>query len=240
MTQTLLIIDTETTGTDPTQDTVIEIGAILYSVSCQTALSHLSFLLYAAQNAAEPINRIPPTALMALPHVLQHKSLSLLQELALAADYVVAHNAEFDSQWFDDQQLPILRGPGQQPLQWLCSMADMTWPKQTRPGESLIALALNHGIGVSSAHRALTDCQLLAELFNRLAPHELTTLINQALRPKAWFKAQVSYDDRQLAKDAGFRWHAVDKTWRRRMAIEDAAQLPFRVVQLQAILGVSI
>ncbi|MDB9524743.1 hypothetical protein PN498_01970 [Oscillatoria sp. CS-180] len=43
--------------------------------------------LYAAQNAAEPINRIPPTALMALPHVLQHKSLSLLQELALAADY---------------------------------------------------------------------------------------------------------------------------------------------------------
>ncbi|MEL6384304.1 MAG: 3'-5' exonuclease [Cyanobacteria bacterium J06626_18] len=159
MTQTLLIIDTETTGTDPTQDTVIEIGAILYSVSCQTALSHLSFLLHAAQNAAEPINRIPPTALIALPQVLQHKSLSLLQELALAADYVVAHNAEFDIQWFDDQQLPILRGPDQQALQWLCSMADMTWPKQTRPGESLITLALNHGIGVSSAHRALTDCQ---------------------------------------------------------------------------------
>ena len=232
MTQTLLIIDTETTGIDPTQDTVIEIGAILYSVSCQTPLSHLSFLLYATQNAAEPINRIPPTALMALPQGLQDKSLSLLQELALAADYVVAHNAEFDSQWFDDQQLPILRGPGQQPLPWLCSMADMTWPKQTCPGESLIALALNHGIGVSSAHRALTDCQLLAELFNRLAPHELITLINQALRPKAWFKAQVSYENRHLAKNEGFRWDSERRIWVRKMPIEDANHLCFRVIQL--------
>ena len=232
MTQTLLIIDTETTGINPTQDTVIEIGAILYSVSCQTALSHLSFLLYADQNAAEPINRIPPTALTALPHVLQHKSLSLLQELALAADYIVAHNAEFDSQWFNDQQLPILRGPDQQPLQWLCSMADMTWPKQTRPGESLIALALNHGIGVSSAHRALTDCQLLAELFNRLAPHELITLIKQALRPKAWFKAEVSYENRHLAKNEGFRWDSERRIWVRKIPIEDANHLCFRVIQL--------
>ncbi|WP_204136846.1 hypothetical protein [Halomicronema sp. CCY15110] len=73
-----------------------------------------------------------------------------------------------------------------------------------------------------------------------MPPHELTILINQALRPKAWFKAEVSYDDRQLAKDAGFRWYAADKTWRRRMAIEDTSQLSFRVIQLQANMEVKV
>lgn len=236
----LLIIDTETTGIDPNQDRVIEIGALLYSATYQTTLAQLSFLLYAPDNAAEPINQIPVAALSVLSSSIQQQSLTLLQRMASETNYVVAHNAEFDAQWFDDVTLPILRDCHQQPLPWLCSMADMTWPKQNRPGQSLINLALAHGIGVSSAHRALTDCQLLAELFNRLESDVLTNLINQAIRPKALFKAMVSYDDRQLAKDAGFKWHAEDKTWRRRMAIEDAARLPFQVIQLPTALELSI
>ncbi|MGB3494238.1 MAG: 3'-5' exonuclease [Elainellaceae cyanobacterium] len=228
----LLIIDTETTGTDPTQDRVIEIGAVLYSAIHQSTLYQLSFLLYAPDNAAEPINRIPPAALLVLPDALQQKPLQLLQNMAAEASYVVAHNADFDTQWFDDTNLPILRDCSQNPLQWLCSMADMNWPKQSRSGQSLINLALDHGIGISSAHRALTDCQLLAELFNRLTPYEMSDLVNQALRPKALFRALVSYDNRQLAKNEGFKWHAEDKTWRRRLAIEDADQLPFQVVQI--------
>ena len=152
--------------------------------------------------------------------------------MAANAGYVVAHNAAFDAQWFDDKRLPIIRGNNNQPLQWLCSMADMTWPQQARPGESLINLALDHGIGVSSAHRALTDCQLLAELFSRLSTDELTDLITQSLRPKAVFKAEVSYDNRHLAKEAGFRWNPDHKVWTRRMAIEDVAHLPFPTTQL--------
>lgn len=240
MTLNLLIIDTETTGIDPSQDRVIEIGALLYSATYQTPLSQLSFLLYAPNNAAEPINRIPSAALSLLSRPMQLQSLDLLQTMAAETHYVVAHNAEFDAQWFDGSNLPILRDRDQKPLQWLCSMSDMTWPKQSRPGQSLINLALDHGIGVNSAHRALTDCQLLAELFNRLETNELNRLISQAIRPKALFKALISYEDRQLAKDAGFKWHTEDKTWRRRMAIEEAAQLPFRVVQLGASIGVSI
>ncbi|MGD1904761.1 MAG: exonuclease domain-containing protein [Leptolyngbyaceae cyanobacterium] len=235
MTLNLLIIDTETTGIDSTVDSVIEIGAILYSVNCKTTLSQLSFLLHATDNAAEHINRIPPVALTHIPNALQERSLDLLGNMAANASYVVAHNAAFDAQWFDDKHLPIIRGNNHQPLKWLCSMADMTWPKQTRPGESLINLALYHGIGVSSAHRALTDCQLLAELFSRLSSNELADLIAQSLRPKAVFKAEVSYDDRHLAKEAGFRWNPDSKTWTRKMAIEDAAQLPFQTTSIQLL-----
>ncbi len=232
MAPNLLIIDTETTGIDPHQDKVIEIGAILYSGTCQTTLAQLSFLLQTTHNAAEHINRIPPNALTTFPQDLQNKALDLLGDMAATADYIVAHNAPFDAQWFDDERLPIIRGNHQQPLPWLCSMADMTWPKQTRPGGSLINLALDHGIGVSSAHRALTDCQLLAELFNRLSSDELADLIAQASRPKATFRAEVSYDQRHLAKAAGFKWNPDQKAWVRPMAIEDAAQLPFPTIQV--------
>ncbi|MGB3612794.1 MAG: hypothetical protein WBA10_03305, partial [Elainellaceae cyanobacterium] len=81
-------------------------------------------------------------------------------------------------------------------------------------------------------HRALTDCQLIAELFNRITHEELAALIKQAIRPKAFFKADVSYNNRHLAKDAGFRWDGEKRMWTRWMAKEDAAQLPFRVVCL--------
>ena len=61
--QNLLIIDTETNGIDPNQNSVIEIGAILYSCNYQTTLAQLSFLLYATDNAAEAINHISVEAL---------------------------------------------------------------------------------------------------------------------------------------------------------------------------------
>ncbi|PSN11107.1 hypothetical protein C7271_25060 [filamentous cyanobacterium CCP5] len=166
MTLNLLLLDTEKTGIYPNYDSVIEIGAVLYSCLSQAVISQVSFLLNAPSNPAEHINRIPVEALAASSVTLQTSSFGLLQHMAAEASYIVAHNAEFDAQWFNDQSLPIIRGFNQQPLRWLCSMADMTWPKQSKPGESLISLALNHGIGVSSAHRALTDCQLLAELFD--------------------------------------------------------------------------
>jgi DNA polymerase-3 subunit epsilon len=111
-------------------------------------------------------------------------------------------------------------------------MEDFVFPKQNRPGESLITLALNHGIGVSSAHRALTDCTLIAALFDRVA--NLEALIEQAKRPKALFKAEVSYDDRQLAKNAGFKWDGTGKRWIRRMAQEDTLHLEFPVTRIPA------
>lgn len=135
------------------------------------------------------------------------------------AGAIVAHNADFDRQWFPDLGKP-----------WLCTMSDFKWPLATKDGGSLIHLALDHGIGVSSAHRALTDCQLIAALFDRM--DDLPGMFAQAMRPKAVFRALVSYDDRELAKQAGFKWDGVTKQWTRRMAIEDAALLPFPTAKL--------
>lgn len=225
----LLIIDTETTGLNPASDRVIELGAILYSIEHQTVLHQLSTLLYAVDNSAERINRIPAAVLPTIVPSLVEPALMMFQAMVAQASYAVAHNAAFDRKWFNGNHLPELQHQSQ-PLPWLCTMEDFTFPAQNRVGDSLINLALAHGIGVGSAHRALTDCQLIAALFDRMS--DLPNLVAYALRPKATFQAVIDYGDRQIAKSAGFKWNAENRAWMRRMVETEALQLPFAVVKI--------
>jgi DNA polymerase-3 subunit epsilon len=215
-----LILDVESTGLSPATDRVIEVGAILYSLQHATVLAALSSLVQSDSNAAEAINRIPASALIAAPDAKR----AWLPVLALAdkADILVAHSAEFDRSFSP---------PELQSRAWVCSKNDIAWPKQTRPGPSLVALALEHDLGVAVAHRALADCDLIARLFTRSRElgADLQAMLERAMRPKAEFVALVSFEEKDKAKLAGFAWQAETKTWRRRMAREDAAQLGFKV-----------
>lgn len=228
MVRRALIIDTETNGLDDTAQ-VIEVGAILYSVENQCSLQELSTLLPALKNDAEHINRIKPSA---LGEIELTRSVSFAMELLFvmskAADVYVAHNAEFDSKktFGDTRFLPLASLP------WLCTMSDFKWPLATREQGSLINVALDHGIGVASAHRALTDCRLIASLFDRMP--DLPAMFAVAMRPKALFVGMQPFDDNQLAKDAGFKWdRLVPKKWARMMAIEDATALSFPVRRVE-------
>jgi DNA polymerase-3 subunit epsilon len=55
----------------------------------------------------------------------------------------------------------------------------------------------------------------------------------EALRPKAVFKALVTYYEREQAKKEGFKWIPQRKSWERKMAIEDSKKLPFQVELLE-------
>ena len=99
----------------------------------------------------------------------------------------------------------------------------------------MIDLALAYGIPVWSAHRALTDCIYLSEVFQRC--EDLERLIAHALEPRRLVRAQVSYDQRHLARDAGFRWNdPVKGAWARRLSEREEQELPFSVVPVEAAL----
>ena len=221
--RTLLIIDTETTGLDPQLDHCLEVGVILFDVPSRQVLAQHSFLLPVDANAAEAINRIPAAATN-LPQPWR-PALSYLQSLLDAADVLVAHNAAFDRQWFGRGHLPATDKP------WLCSMEEMRWPAERllRSRPSVRDLALAYEIPVWAAHRALTDCIYLAEVFRRC--DELEQLVERGLEPRQLMRAQVSYDDRHLARDAGFRWNEpVKGAWARRLSEREARDLDFPVV----------
>lgn len=225
-----LIVDTETTGLDPVTDRVIEIAALLYSVEQHTTLSQFATLLPGESNAAERVNRIPIAALGEVGRLEEiiKPVRETFHTLRSVADVIVCHNVEFDQQWFRSDWLD---------LPWVCTNFDFEWPMQTREAGSLINLALEHGIGISSAHRALTDCQLIASLFDRMPLFgcDLQAMFARAMRPKGIFQAVVPFEEKDRAKEAGFKWNGETKKWTRRMAVEDAGALPFKTVLLRAV-----
>jgi DNA polymerase-3 subunit epsilon len=96
-------------------------------------------------------------------------------------------------------------------------------------------LALAHEVPVWSAHRALTDCLYLAEVFRRC--DDLPRLLQEAREPRRLLRAVVSYGDRQLAKQAGFRWNdPVEGAWTRRLSDRQLQRLalPFATEVLEA------
>ena len=223
----LLIIDTETTGLNPDRDHCLEVGCILFHVPSRAVLAQQSFLLPVARNAAEAINRIP-AEVTRLEQPWQ-EGLAYLQSLMDAADLLVAHNVNFDRQWFGRAPLPEASGP------WLCTMEDVFWPadRQLRPRPSVRDLALAYGVPVWAAHRALTDCIYIAEVFSRC--DDLEGLIERGLEPRQLMRARVTYEQRHLAREAGFRWNdPVQGAWVRRLSEREAAQLSFPVIRVEA------
>tara|TARA_B100000579_G_scaffold431100_1_gene445620 strand:- start:380 stop:1225 length:846 start_codon:yes stop_codon:yes gene_type:complete len=221
----ILILDTETTGLDNESDDCLEVGSILFNVKSRSVLAQQSFLLPVEINDAEKINNIP-AEITRLPQPLS-EAIKYFESLVHMSDVIVAHNAEFDMKWFGIKKLPQIE------KQWICSMDDITWPseKQLKSRPSVRDLALAYGVPVWSAHRALTDCIYLAEVFKRCL--ELEKLLNRALEPKVLFRADISYEERYLAKKAGFRWNdAVKGAWSRKMSLRDSKKLEFPVREI--------
>jgi DNA polymerase-3 subunit epsilon len=222
----ILILDTETTGLSPELGVCIEVGAVLFDVGSRAVLQQLSFLLPCQANPAEAINGIP-AAVTRLPQPTE-AALALFGALVAAADAVVAHHAAFDRQWFGHGALPALTIP------WICSMEDIRWPAvlQLRANPSLRDLALAHGVPVWAAHRALTDCDYLVHVFQRCA--QLEGLLVAAQEPRELYRARLSYSERHLAREAGFRWNEpVPGAWSRRLSKREAESLSFPVLPVE-------
>ena len=175
------------------------------------------------KNNAEKINNIP-AEITRLPQPLV-EAIKYFDSLVQASDLIVAHNVEFDKKWFGIDKLPEID------KRWICSMDDISWPadRQLKSRPSVRDLALAYGVPVWNAHRALTDCIYIAEVFKRCG--ELENLLVRALEPKVLFRAEISYEERHLAKNAGFRWNdAIKGAWSRRMTRRDAEKLQFSVI----------
>jgi len=187
----ITIIDTETTGTDPEKCLIIEIAAILYSLTHAAPIESVSWLLPCMVNPALAVNGIHPELTM-LSADMQLR----LDDMEGRSIAYMAHNAPFDKSFLKRDAIPFV-----------CSMRDIEWPVPCG-SKALVAIALAHGIGVASAHRAMADCDTISRLLTRV--HEmgvdLEQLIARAMRPKVLVRALVSYDDRQLAKDRKFVW----------------------------------
>ena len=227
----LLVLDTETTALSRDQGQCIEVGAVLFHVPSRAVLMQVSFLLPCPSNPAEPINGI--AAEVSRLNQPWQAGLTCFEAMVAAADAVVAHNVSFDRQWFGHGPLPPLTKP------WICSMEDIRWPaeRHLRATPSVRDLALAYGIPVWAAHRALTDCIYLIQVFERSPDLEL--LLQLALEPRRLYRACLGYAERHRAKEAGFRWNEpVRGAWCRRLSEREVESLSFVVEPVDPLDGV--
>jgi len=234
--KTIAFVDVETGGLNPAVDPLLEVGLVIWSVPHRSIIRCESTLLHAEKNDAFSSNGIPVGLVRECGESRRSADVLLAEAITeYDVDAIIAHNAEFDRPWF----APCVRAP------WLCSMDDFDYPRASS-GKSLTAIALAHGVGVVHAHRAMADCLTLAALFERVAEildakplhepgHEpaFEHWLARAARPRATYQALVSFDDKDKAKQLGFRWNAEAKTWTKRLAREDVGALPFRVQEIQ-------
>ena len=218
----ILILDTETTGLDENNDEVIEIGCILFHVTSRSVLSQLSFLLPVSINNAQHINGIS----VEVSNISQpwEMGMDFFLKLVDSCDIILAHNAAFDKKWFGKGQLPNLN------KNWICSLEDINWSfkKNLKSRPSVTDLALAFNIPVWNLHRALSDCYYISEVFKKI--ENLENILIKATEPKYLYKALVSYEDRSLAKNAGFRWNSpVQGAWTRKLSEKEAIEIGFEV-----------
>lgn len=218
------IVDTETTDLSPDKGKLLEVAVVNFDAELGDVIEARSFLVHGA--GAEEIEKTRPIHGIS-PDIVERYGSHLdevirdLKAMTASGEAFLAHNAEFDMQW-----LPFTEKA------WVCTKDDIQWPNGT-PNMSLASLALSHGVGMVSAHRAMDDCMTIARVLKRVAEkHDLVALVRHGMRPKAKFKAIISYEDREVVKKIGFHWDADRKMWWRKMAIDDAKNLGFQVIQI--------
>ena len=219
--QNLLILDTETTGIDPKKGKLIEVAGIFFNVPSKSIIQQVSTLLYAEENAAQHINNITVESLHAVNQDLFRLTNDILSVMMAKCDAVIAHNANFDRRWIEYHSEQKLIS---QQKKWLCSKEDIQWS----PSRSLklVDIAEAMGVPVVSAHRALSDCQMLAACLAKLP--DLQVQLESGSNRKLYV-ANVSYEDKDLPKKAGFYWDAERKKWFKKMRPEQAETCRFPI-----------
>jgi len=220
--ENILILDTETTGLDPAKGKVIEIGAVFYNISTRSIISQVSTLCYAEDNAAYDVNRIEVDSLKKTPPKIEAHAKLLIREMMMEADAIVAHNAPFDKKWIEtivDFQEASLNTP------WVCTKSDVIWPVRKGIPLNLIHICADLGVPITSAHRALSDCLLLVNALECI--EDIEYFLDKSGKGRIIYHAEISYEQRQIVKDAGFQWDNAKKVWHAKLTPEIAATMPF-------------
>jgi DNA polymerase III subunit epsilon len=159
MIENILVLDTETSGLSPDKHKIIELAVVLYNLKHKTILQCFSTLFPCDENPVEDINGIKPDATkctmaeMYWPH---------LADMIYYTDVIVAHNAQFDKGFV--KQLDQVNW---QCKPWLCTKLDFVWPVDL-PRRRLLDICQAMGVEYKGAHRALSDCLLMVECFNKI------------------------------------------------------------------------
>lgn len=201
-----VIVDVETTGLDPKQDRIIEVGILEFAVEGD-GVPQLVQTYGGLQDPGVPISEEIQRLTGLTPAVLAGQSIAwdLVRRWLGRASIVIAHNADFDRAFFEASgELTGLS------LHWACSMRHIDWRQKNYSSLALNYLAADHGFVNPFAHRAVFDC---ATTFRLVAPH-LREMTQRSYEREYLLKAVGSpFETKDILRQRGYRWDANERCW---------------------------
>jgi len=208
------IVDTETTGTDPAVDKVIELAVVVFEYCA--ASGAVGRVLGVYDGLEDPGVPIPASstaihgitdAMVAGQRIDDASVLSLLDGVGL----VIAHNAGFDRK-FLEPRLPVFAS-----LPWGCSWQEVPWSEAGIESSKLEYLAYRYGF-FYEGHRAEIDCRALLEVlrrpFGQTGFTALKVLLESARAPSFRLWATGSpFESKDVLRKRGYWWEAPKRCW---------------------------
>lgn len=218
-----VVVDTETTGVNPDNDAVIELGMVLFEFDPETGCAYR--VLDRFDQLEEPSFPIPPetTAVHGITdEMVSGKRIddASVAEFLEGVSLVIAHNSKFD-RVFLEKRLPIF-----ETLPWGCSFAQVDWKAEGVGSAKLDYISYQYGF-FYEAHRAENDCYALLEILQQPLPKSgelvLKSILNR-LGQKSYqvFATGSPFETKDTLKARGYRWDGEKKCWHTTVAGDDA------------------
>lgn len=236
--QLLMVLDTETTGLDSGKDKVFELGYVLIEFSPESGKLYRIIDRYSGFedpgfDLPENIQKITGVATEQVRGHAFDRS-KILADIA-RTDLVLAHNAGFDRK-FIEQPFPQFKEK-----EWVCSMVNGPWEAMGIGSKKLDYLACMVANLYYSAHRALTDAEVLTEVVAKQGVGDesvLKHILDAGLKPSYTIWANsAAFEVKDVLKENGYRWSDGSepgkfKAWHKSGVADPDAEIEFLASQV--------
>ena len=235
----ILGLDFETSGLDPVNDRVLEVGLALWDTERHKPVSQRDF--YVKPEIEIPDHKweeiAPITGItkrdIELYGIADRKGFDLTQGFISKAEAIVAHNGTmFDKLFFEawySRHLP--HGAvtvGLPEYLWIDTRLDTPEPMTG----SLVCQAAKKGFLNPFPHQALSDVLTMLRI---LDGYDFDAVVERAKIPNITIQMNVPFSDKDHAKDLGYYWRPEGKQWLKAIKLCDlekeqaASRFPVKV-----------
>jgi DNA polymerase-3 subunit epsilon len=209
-----VVLDTETTGLNRTEDQIIEIGLVEVKFNSETGDALSAENVYTAfQDPGMPLSEEVKAITGITDEMVKGHSIdwSIVSNLIADADIVAAHNAAFDRPFIERHV------PASSSKIWGCSLKQIDWSAKGYAIQKLEILGIYHGFFID-AHRALNDTKALSYLLSLKNESTGTTylseLVRNAQRPSVRIvAARAPFESKDYLKSRRYTWDTGNKYW---------------------------
>lgn len=202
----VLFLDVETTGLNPKTDEITEVGAVLYHWEFGRVVESFQKVLRVEQAIPGKIERMTLITNRLSVHYGSHitEAMAELEKLVTRAEFIIAHNAEFDRS-FLKHHLPAI-----DEKHWICSRYHVPYPESIT-SHRLIHLAAEHEFLNPFPHQVMADVMTMMKLVTQ---YDFNEIIYRSKSGWAYLHAGFSRLDKdnfevrkETAKKLGYRWN---------------------------------